>query len=50
MRLRAIRRISAQRATLPTPTTRGRKPKAPAAAGGKPATGTPKARGKTPAK
>lgn len=45
MRLRAIRRISAQRATQPPPVARGRKPKDP----GKPA-GAAKARGKTPAK
>jgi PTS system nitrogen regulatory IIA component len=48
MRLRAIRRISAARATQPPPVARGRKPKAPGAAG-KPAS-TTKARGKTPAK
>lgn len=48
MRLRAIRRISAQRATQPPPVSRGRKPKDPGAAG-KPASAA-KARGKTPAK
>lgn len=48
MRLRAIRRISAQRATQSPPVARGRKPKGPGAAGK--SAGAAKARGKTPAK